>query len=133
MPKKQNPFGLNTVTPYLIVTDVERLVQFLQDVFDGKLRGEINYRIDKTVQHAEIEIGDSIIMLAEPTSEYPEIKLTSCGLYVYVQDCDRVYAKALNNGAISISEPTDHSHGDRYGGVKDFTGNIWWMVTNIAK
>ncbi len=133
MNEQQNPFGLNTITPYLTVTDVEQLIQFLQDVFDGKLRGDINYRDNKTVQHAEIKIGDSIIMLAEPTPEYPEIKPTTCGMYVYVNDCEKVYEKALKKGGISISEPTDYPHGDRYGGVKDFTGNIWWIVTHKRK
>ncbi len=133
MNEQQNPFGLNTITPYLTVTDVERLIQFLQDVFDGKLRGDINYRDNKTVQHAEIKIGDSIIMLAEPTPEYPEIKPTTCGMYVYVNDCEKVYEKALKKGGISISEPIDYPHGDRYGGVKDFAGNIWWIVTHKRK
>jgi uncharacterized glyoxalase superfamily protein PhnB len=133
MNEQQNPFGLNTITPYLTVTDVERLIQFLQDVFDGKLRGDINYRDNKTVQHAEIKIGHSVIMLAEPTPEYPEIKPTTCGMYVYVDDCEKVYEKALKKGGISISEPVDYPHGDRYGGVKDFAGNIWWIVTHKRK
>ena len=133
MTEQKNPFGLNTITPYLTVAEAERFVLFLQDVFDGKLRGDIRYRDDKTVMHAEIKIGDSILMLAEPTSKFPEIKPTTCGMYVYVDDCERVYQKALKKGGVSISEPTDYPHGDRYGGVKDFAGNIWWIVSHIRK
>lgn len=133
MTEKQNPFGLNTITPYFTVAEAERFMLFLQDVFDGKLRGDIKYRDDKTVMHAEIKIGDSILMLTEPTSKFPEIKPTICGMYVYVDDCEKVYQKALKKGGISISEPTDYPHGDRYGGVKDFAGNIWWIVSHISK
>ncbi|MGI9531432.1 VOC family protein [Lutimonas sp.] len=130
---QKNPFGLHTVTPYLMVSDAERLLQFLQHVFDAKLRGDISYRADDTVEHSEIMIGDSIIMMAEPSPQFPEIKPTSCGMYVYVNDCDKVYEKALKKGGLSISVPTDYPHGDRYGGVKDFAGNIWWIVTHNKK
>lgn len=130
MTKQQNPFGLHTITPYLTVIDGKRFISFLQEVFDGKLRGDIKFRDNKTVQHAEIEIGDSIIMLTEPTLEYPEVQPTTCGMYVYVKDCDNVYKRALKKGGTSISEPIDYPHGDRYGGVQDFAGNIWWIVTH---
>lgn len=133
MIEQEKPFGLNTVTPYLMVTDANRLIQFLQDVFDAKLRGDISFRANNTVQHAEIKIGDSVIMMAEPSPEFPEINPTTCGMYVYVNDCDKVYENALEKGGSSISAPTDYPHGDRYGGVKDFAGNIWWIVTHMKK
>lgn len=125
----QNPFGLHTVTPYIIVSDVPELILFLQSVFDAKLRGAIKYRKDETVQHAEITIGDSVIMMGEPMDD---LKSSPCTLYVYVEDCDEVYSKALKIGAHSVLEPTNYPHGDRYGGVKDFAGNIWWIVTHIG-
>lgn len=133
MIEQENPFGLNTITPYLMVTDAKRLIQFLKEVFDAELRGDISYRADATVAHSEVKIGDSFIMIAETSPDFPEIKPTSCGMYVYVEDCDRVYEKALEKGGSSISAPQNYPHGDRYGGVKDFAGNIWWMVTHFKK
>ena len=133
MAKKQNPFGLHTITPYLIVENVMQLVDFLKSVFEAELRGDLNYRDDKTVQHAEIKIGDSVVMMGEPSLNFPEIKPMKSGMYVYVDNCDLVYEKALRNGGYSISEPMDYPHGDRYAGIKDFEGNIWWIVTHIGK
>ena len=133
MKELQNPFGLHTITPYLIVENVERLINFIRNVFDGELRGEITYRSDKSIQHAEIKIGDSVIMMGEPSPIVPEIKPMTCGMYLYVEHCDVVYEKAIKLGAHSISEPQDYPHGDRYAEIIDFAGNIWWIVTHIGK
>ena len=129
----QNPFGLHTITPYLILEDAQQLIDFLTDVFGAELRGDVKYRADESVQHAEIRIGDSILMMGEPISTIPEIKPMTCGMYVYVENCDKVYEKALKLGADSISAPANYPHGDRYAGIKDFAGNIWWVVTHIGK
>jgi uncharacterized glyoxalase superfamily protein PhnB len=133
MEKSQNPFGLHSVTPYLIVENVNKLIDFLISVFDAELRGEIKYRDDKTIQHAEIKIGNSIIMMGEPSTDFPEILTMNSGMYVYVDDCDTVYKRALRNGGHLISEPMNYPHGDRYAGIKDFAGNIWWIVTHVGK
>lgn len=133
MENSQNPFGLHTITPYIIVKDVHRLIDFLVDVFSGKQRGEITYRDDKTIQHAEVKVGDSIIMLGEPSTQVSAFGPMTCGMYVYVDDCKKVYEKALACGATSISSPRYHSHGDMYAEIKDVTGNIWWIVTHVGK
>ncbi len=130
MSNPQNPFGLHTVTPYLIVSDVKKLIAFSEAVFSATLRGDLYYRQDKSVQHAEMQIGDSIIMMGEPTADMMPM---STGLYVYVEDCDKVYAHAIGNGATPVSKPSVYPHGDRYGGIKDFAGNIWWVVTHVGK
>jgi uncharacterized glyoxalase superfamily protein PhnB len=122
MSTSENPFGLHTVTPYFIVWDVKKLIAFLEVVFDATLRGDLYYRHDKSVQHAEMRIGDSVIMMGEPTVD---IMPMPSGQYVYVEDCDRVYELALKNGATSVSKPSVYPHGDRYGGIRDFAGNIW--------
>jgi len=92
MATSKNPFGLRTITPYLVVSDVRKLVDFLETVFEATLRGPIRYRDDKSVQHAEIQIGDSVIMMGEPMEG---VATNAVGLYTYVQDCDLVYQKAL--------------------------------------
>jgi len=123
------PFGLHTVTPYLVVDDVLSLISFLTKVFGATSRGEPKVRDDGSIMHAEIEIGDSVIMMGEPQDGFPSI---SSMLYVYVSDCDQVYEKALASGATSVIEPALYPHGDRYGGVQDLAGNTWWIVTHTG-
>ena len=128
MSQARNPFGLRDVTPYLIIEDIKALIPFLQAVFGATLRGEIKYREDGSVMHTEITIGDSVIMMGEPMADFPAMPST---LYVYVDNCDQCYQKALELGGVSVAEPRDYPHGDRYGGVRDRSGNIWWIVTHI--
>ncbi|NNE44558.1 MAG: VOC family protein [Gemmatimonadetes bacterium] len=125
----QNPFGLHTVTPYLVVHGVEALLGFAQEVFGAELRGEPKYRENDTVQHVEILIGDSVIMMGEPMGQIPSLPAS---LYIYVDDCDAAYERALRAGAASVLEPTVFPHGDRYGGVRDASGNIWWIATHVG-
>ncbi|MBT8236248.1 MAG: VOC family protein [Bacteroidia bacterium] len=125
-----NPFGLHRVTPYLIVSGVSSLIPFLQNVFGAELRGEPKMRDDGSVMHAEVSIGDSVIMMGEPTEE---IKAIPGSLYVYVPNCDQAYERALSEGGTSVMEPRDFPHGDRYGGMQDPSGNLWWIVTHKNK
>ncbi len=129
MDSQKNPFGLHTITPYLLVADVPRLVDFIKEVFKGSLRGDIKFREDGSAQHAEITIGGSVLMMGTPMED---LSAMPAGFYVYVEDCDTTYRKALAAGAKSVLEPKDFPHGDRYGGVKDFAGNLWWIVTHIG-
>ncbi len=125
----KNPFKLHTITPYLMVKDAEKLIKFLQDLFHAELRGDIHYREDKSVKHAELKIGDSVIMLGTPIEE---LGYTNVGFYIYVEDCDATYQKAIDLGGKSVMEPENFPHGDRYGGVKDFEGNTWWIVEHVG-
>ena len=125
-----NPFNLHTITPYLIIDKVHEQIEFLKEIFDAQLRGELKHREDGSVQHAEVTIGDSVIMMGTPVGEF---KTMNGGFYIYVDDCDQTCKNALKAGADSIMEPQDFPHGDRYGGVKDFNGNIWWIVTHLGK
>lgn len=126
----QNPFGLHTITPCLVVEDVAGLIRFLQRVFDGALRGDPLFREDGSIQHAEVIIGDSVVMMCEPMDEASPMPAM---LYLYVGDCDATYRKALATGATSVREPAIYPHGDRYGSVKDPYGNIWWVVTHVGR
>ena len=117
----------NTVTPYLIVTDVARLIEFLTRAFGAVERGRVP-RGDGTIMHAEVVMGDSIVMMGEPTAGTP---LMPGAIFLRVPDADAAYRAALDAGATSISEPTDHPHGHRYGGVKDPCGNLWWPATPV--
>jgi PhnB protein len=121
------PTGYHTVTPYLAVSDAQRLVDFMVKVFDAKER-EIIRTPDGQIRHAEVQIGDSIIMLGTTSSTYGTATAT---LYVYVDDADARYQKALAAGATSLREPADQFYGDRHGGVKDANGITWWIATHI--
>ncbi len=127
---KSNPFGLHTITPYLIVPRIPELIAFLTELFGAEQRGDSQMRNDGSVQHAEVQIGDSVVMLGEPMAEF---SATPATLYTYVDDCDATYAKALSMGATSVLEPADYPHGDRYGGIKDPSGNTWWVVTHTGQ
>ena len=122
-----NPFQLHTVTPYLITSDVLKVVDFLKKLLDAELRGEPKIRDDGSVMHCEVTIGDSVVMMGEPNEQF---EASPSHLYTYVDDCDARYAKALDLGATSVMEPQDFPHGDRYGGVRDPGGNVWWLVTH---
>src|SRR5690348_18451310 len=119
MPKFQPP-GWHTVTPRIVATDWERLVQFLHQVFHahGRLRPNAP---------TELRIGDSVIMISEgvgPRDPMPAF------LYVYVEDTDATYTRAIANGAISLEPPSDMHYGDRRAMVKDPWGNLWQIATH---
>jgi PhnB protein len=121
------PVGYHTVTPYLAVPDAQRLIDFMVKVFDAKER-EIIRKPDGQIRHAEVQMGDSIIMLGTTSSTYGNATAT---LYVYVDDADARYQKALEAGATSISGPANQFYGDRHAGVKDPNGISWWIATHL--
>src|SRR5258706_3557700 len=118
----------HTVTPYLIVADVPRLLRFLDEAFGARERMRLP-RPDGSVMHAEVSIGDSIIMMGEPMGEVGPMPAS---IFLRVGDADAAYRKALQAGATSISEPADQPHaGERYGGVIDPCGNRWWPAARL--
>ena len=128
MSVKSNPDGYHTITPYLLVAGVDRLLSFLIEAFDAS-ELERRLRSDGSIMHAEVRIGDSIVMMGEPSGEFGPMPAS---LYLYVSDCDRVYQRALQANGFSVMEPTTRTaEGDRYGGVKDPSGNIWWIATHL--
>lgn len=127
MAVKYKPAGFHTVTPYLTVEGVDKLINFLQRTFDAKVLERI-VRNDGTVANPTIRIGDSVIMTASAGDEY---KAAPSSLYVYVADTDETYKKALEAGGKSLMEPADMFYGDRNAGVMDVCGNSWWFATHI--
>ena len=121
------PKGYNRVIPYLISTDVPRIMDFLKEVFDAE-EIERMQTPDGTVMHGEMRIGDSVIMMSEAREELEPMPIM---LYMYVEDVDSVYKKALDFGMESVREPKDEFYGDRSCGVKDHSGNQWWIATHV--
>jgi PhnB protein len=118
----------HTVTPYIMVEGVEQVMDFLTATFGAESRSVMKSP-DGRVMHAQILVGDSMLMLAE--AKPPEWMSQPASFYLYVPDCDSAYQKALAVGATSIMEPADQFYGDRHGGVRDASGNSWWMATHI--
>ncbi len=121
------PDGYNTVTPYVIVPDIRATIAFTRDVF-GAVEHELIELPGGEIAHAEIRIGDSVVMLGQARDQWKPIPSS---LYVYVEDVDAVYERALAQGAQTIYPPTDQFYGDRSAGVSDRQGNFWWVATHI--
>ena len=128
MAVKPIPEGHHSVTPYLIVPGVAKLIDFLKQAFEAKETMGRSARPDGTIMHAQVTIGDSLIMMGEPMGQFQPMPAS---MYLYVNDTDAVYKRARQAGATSIMEPADQFYGDRNAGVKDASGNIWWIATHI--
>ena len=83
---------------------------------------------DGSIMHAEVEIGDSKIMMGEARGGRNAMPAL---LYIYVEDTDAVYKRGLAAGGTSLMEPSDHFHGDRNAGLQDQSGNMWWIATHV--
>ena len=127
MPVKPIPEGYHSVTPYLVVPGAGRLIEFLKEAFKAE-EVERMSQPDGTVMHAEVRIGDSIIMMGEASGKFPAMP---AAIYLYVPDVDAVYKRALAAGAASTMEPANQFYGDRNAGVKDPSGNLWWIATHV--
>ncbi len=121
------PAGYHTVSPYLVVSDAERLMTFLKDAF-GAVETERMENAGR-LAHAEARIGDSIVMMGEPST--PD-RLTHAMLYLYVADVEETYRKGLAAGATSFEEPNDTSYGDRRAAFRDAFGNEWFVAKRLA-
>jgi PhnB protein len=121
------PAGHHTVSPYLVVPGIAKVIEFAKKAFDAQ-EVYVSKREDGTVQHAEIKIGDSIVMMGEGP---PDGKNFPGMLHLYMEDADTVYKRAIAAGGKSIREPADQPYGDRTSGVDDGFGNQWWISTHI--
>jgi uncharacterized glyoxalase superfamily protein PhnB len=127
MAVKPIPDGYHTATPYLVVEDVDQLIDFLKEAFDA-LETERIPGPDGSPTHAEVQIGDSRVMMGSARGERGPIPAM---VYIYTEDCDAAYRRALKAGAESVMEPEDQFYGDRNAGVKGPQGNHWWIATHV--
>ncbi len=123
---KPVPERYHSVTPYLVVQGVPKLLEFMKQTFNSTELERVP-RPDGTISHAEVRIGDSVVMMGEANAQ---AKPMPTMLYVYVEDVDAVYKRALRAGAKSVRELKDEFYGDRAGGVEDPVGNQWWIATH---
>jgi len=122
------PEGYNTVTPSLIVENASGLLEFITKAFDGKERFRMALPNGK-VSHAEIVIGDSLVMVGEADEQHPAVLNGS--MYMYVEDVDAVYRQALEAGGSSIAEPENMFYGDRTAAIRDAWGVRWAIATHV--
>lgn len=127
MSVKPIPEGFHTITPYLIVDDANKVIEFLEKTFDAKTEEKL-LRKDGSVANAGVLVGNSFVMMADAREEF---KAQPAMLYVYVEDTDATYKKALEAGGTSVMEPADMFYGDRNAGVVDPCGNSWWIATHF--
>jgi PhnB protein len=129
------PEGYHTVTPYLAVDDATEAIEYYTKAFDAKERVRMETP-DGKIGHAELEIGDSLVMLSDPfpqasTKPPNELGGTSVSVFMYVEDVDAVVKRAVDAGAMVTMEVADQFWGDRFGSVKDPFGHLWSIATHV--
>jgi PhnB protein len=124
---KPIPDGYSTVTPYLIVSDVNKELEFIERALGGSATYKMQMP-DGFVSHAEAQIGTSRVMIGGRSGV---MQNTSSMFYLYVEDIDRHYQQAVNAGAESLQEPQVQFYGDRTAAVKDPFGNQWYLASHV--
>ncbi len=120
------PEGYQTVMPYLIVKGAQKFIEFKEKVFDAvENKSHRHMREETIIIHSEITIGGSTIMFADSTGQFQP---RTAGLFVYVDNADDTYKKAIDKGAKVVTEMSDQAYG-RSGRVEDPFGNIWWITS----
>ena len=117
------PEGHNTVMPYLMMEDAHGFIGFIKDVFGAEMTHESER--DGMVGHCEARIGDSTMMFSQSRDEW---KPATANLFVYVDDADETYLKAIDAGGTTVMEIADQEYG-RSGGLTDPFGNVWWITS----
>ena len=129
------PEGYQTVTPALTVERCAEAIEFYKRAFGATER----YRMpgpNGMIAHAELQIGDSIVMLSDPfpqaTTKPPnDLGGTTVSIFLYVEDVDEVFRQAVEAGATAAMQPEDQFWGDRFGSVVDPYGHAWGMATHV--
>jgi uncharacterized glyoxalase superfamily protein PhnB len=130
------PENFRAVTPYLRVRGAADAIEFYKRAFGAEEVVRMTGPDGRAVMHAEIRIGDSMVMVGD---EYPQMKVvgpqtlggTSVGIHLYVTDCDAAYARAVAAGATGMMPPADMFWGDRFAKLKDPFGHEWSVATHV--
>jgi PhnB protein len=116
--------GYTTITPYLYAK--LDFIEFLKNAFGAEVT-HIPTPDAEGQFHAEAKIGDAHLFFGSGYFSDPSM---AAAIYLYVPDVDATYKRAVSLGASAVREPADMTWGDRVGGVKDTSGNTWWIATN---
>jgi PhnB protein len=123
------PDGYGTVTPWIISRDTARLIDFVTEAFGATELARVPNE-DGTIGHAEVRIGDSVVMMFDGRPDWPD---TPAFLRLYLEDGDAAFRRALAAGATTVTELTELFWGDRVGRVRDPLGNVWWIQQRVAE
>lgn len=135
MSVKPIPEGYHTATPYLAVDDAAEALEYYKKAFGAKERGRMAAP-DGKIGHAEIQIGDSLVMLSDPfpqasTRTPKELGGTTASVFLYVENVDAFVQRAVDAGATVSMEVADQFWGDRFGTITDPFGHSWSVATHI--
>jgi PhnB protein len=135
MAVKPIPEGYHTVTPYLAVDDAAEAIEYYKKAFGAKERVRMEAPGGK-IGHAELEIGDSLVMLSDALPQFStrppkELGGTSVSVFMYAEDVDAVVKQAVDAGATITMEVADQFWGDRFGSVQDPFGHLWSIATHV--
>ena len=123
------PQGYASVSVYIMADGAQKLIDFLKWTFDAKQTRRTDLP-DGSIMHAEVQIDDTVVMLADAGQEFPPFPVW---LHIYVPDVDATYKRALEAGGVSVQEPYQREgEPDKRGGVKDPCGNTWWIATQVS-
>ena len=125
---KYVPDGFHSLTPYLVCGGVAQLLDFLKEAFEAEETVRAT-RADGSITHACVRIGDSMLEMGEASGEWTPMPAS---LHLYVKNSAEVYQRALRAGAESLYEPRDMDYGDHEGGIKDPSGNHWYIATHTS-
>ncbi|NLY95692.1 MAG: VOC family protein [Myxococcales bacterium] len=120
------PHEYGSITPYLVVSDGDAAIRFYEKAFGAQTRLRVEDERG-VIRHAELDVGDSVVMLSEATDEW---KPTSSMICLYVEDCDTTFQRAVDAGAEVIRGLEDHFYGDRAGMIRDPFGQYWSIMTH---
>ena len=135
MSVKPIPDGFSTATPTITVREAANAIEFYKKAFDAQEIFRFPGPDGKTIMHAEIKIGNSIIMLND---EMPQMNCnspqsiggTGSSIFLYVNDADMTFNKAVSNGAKPLMPLSDAFWGDRFGSIQDPFGHVWSIATH---
>jgi PhnB protein len=135
MAVKPIPEGYHTLSPYLAVEDANQAIDYYKKAFGAKERVRMEAP-GGAIGHAELEIGDSVVMLSDPfpqssTKPPKELGGSSVSVFMYVEDVDAVVKRAVDSGATVLMEVEDQFWGDRFGTVQDPFGHSWSIATHV--
>ena len=125
---KAIPDGYTAITPYLIVEDAAKYLEFVTEAFGAVERLRVPMG-EGLIGHAEVEIDGAVLMLSDAAP--PDFPATNSQLHLYVEDVDAAYAQAVTAGATGLAEPADQFYGDRTARVADPAGNHWTIASHV--
>jgi uncharacterized glyoxalase superfamily protein PhnB len=129
MSQAYKPQGYSSVSVYIMADGAQRVIDFLTETLDATPLRRFDLP-DGSIMHAEIQIDDTVVMIADSGGAFPSFPVW---LHVYVPDVDASYRRMIAAGGLSVEEPNQKEGDvDRRAGVKDPSGNTWWIATQVA-